>query len=77
VLCRGATPRRSGGRFSTVGVNVEVHVAGVRVRPGDIVALDADGFVCVPAEIWEDVRARAAAVADKELARNKLLAAKE
>lgn len=76
VLCRGSSPRRSGGMMSTLATGAELRVAGIRIRPGDIVALDADGMVCVPAELWDAVRARAQAVADKEAARNKTLTAK-
>ena len=33
-----------------VGYNVPVEVAGVTIRPGDILIADEDGVVCIPAE---------------------------
>lgn len=53
VRVRGATK-------SIVGeIDVPVTVGGARVRPGDVIVLDADGAVCVAAERTDEVLAAA------------------
>jgi regulator of RNase E activity RraA len=73
ALVRGASPLRSLGRMETVSVGEGVHAAGVIVRAGDLVAIDGDGFVCVPAAQVEAVLARAAAIAAREDQRDRAL----
>ncbi len=54
IFCSGITPRSP--QKSTPGaVNVPIHVAGVVVKPGDIVVADDDGVAVVPLEIAEDI----------------------
>jgi len=75
VLCRGGSPFRSLGRMQTVDIRCDLDIAGVRVRHGDTVAIDADGFVCIPAEHAETVIARAKEIALKEQERDRQLSA--
>jgi regulator of RNase E activity RraA len=75
VLVQGASPKRSTRRLETVAVGEEVTIAAVTIRPGDLVALDADGFVCVPAEQVATVQERAQAIAHREAARDQQLRA--
>jgi regulator of RNase E activity RraA len=73
ALVRGASPLRSARRMETVALGDEVEVAGVTIRTGDLVALDADGFVCVPAGHVEAVLAQARTIAAREAARDRQL----
>lgn len=70
VLCRGASPLRSKGRMETVAIECDLHVMGVHIRHGDIVAIDADGFVRLHAEHVEAVLARAREIAHLERERD-------
>jgi regulator of RNase E activity RraA len=60
VFHGGISPLDSKGRGEIAEVDVVVHVAGVRVAPGDIVFGDADGAVVIPRAIEGEVFARAA-----------------
>ena len=54
------------------GINVPVEVGGMLIRPGDIVVMDADGAVVVPAEREAEVlRASAAREKNENEAREK------
>jgi regulator of RNase E activity RraA len=75
ILCRGASPFRSLGRLETVALGGEVQIAGVRVRHGDTIALDGDGFVCIAAEHTEAVMVRAQDIARAEEERDQRLRA--
>ena len=55
VFARGAVPSSSVGRYVTAPKGEPVVCGGVEIRPGDIVAGDADGVVVVPAEHAEEV----------------------
>lgn len=58
IFCTGICPRAP--QKNTPGsINVPIEVSGVVVRPGDIVVGDDDGVAVVPAEIAEDVLAKA------------------
>lgn len=48
VWCRGFTPITGKWRMQTVEINGTVQVAGVQVRPGDIVCADDAGVCFVP-----------------------------
>lgn len=54
IFCSGVTPR-SPQKNTPGSVNVPVHVAGVVVKPGDIVVGDDDGVAVVPLEIAADI----------------------
>lgn len=76
VYATGLTP--AAGYHDRIGeLDVEVEIAGVAVRPGDLVVGDADGVVAVPAGEAEAVVARAESVhaADAELRRRVLAGA--
>lgn len=53
--------------LSPVAFQVPVGVAGVAVYPGDVIVGDAEGLVCIPAHLVEEVAAEAAANADYEV----------
>jgi len=53
--------------LSPVEFQVPVGVAGVAVYPGDVIVGDAEGVVCIPAHLVEEVAAEAAANADYEV----------
>lgn len=75
LLVRGSSPVRSLRRMETVAVGTEVTIAGVTIRTGDLLAMDADGFVCVPAAHVAEVLAGARAIAAKEAERDAQLRA--
>jgi RraA family protein len=54
IFAAGTTPRRC-GKSDPGRRDVPLHFGAVVVRPGDLVACDADGVVCVPAAEIEAV----------------------
>lgn len=65
VLCAGTSPAQS-SKVSLVSVGQPVVVGNVLVRTGDQIVADSDGAVVVPAGLWPEVRAAAAALAARE-----------
>lgn len=59
VLCCGFSPVSSKWDLETVSMNEPVVIAGVQVRPGDLVYGDVDGLIVVPHEHSEAVLAGA------------------
>jgi regulator of RNase E activity RraA len=59
VYSLGIVPSTSVGHYRFEGSNIPITCDGVPVRPGDIVAADADGVVVVPREKAADVLALA------------------
>jgi 4-hydroxy-4-methyl-2-oxoglutarate aldolase len=60
--------RASGATKNVVGeINVPVQVGGMPIRPGDIVVMDADGAVVVPAEREAEVLRASAAREQNEI----------
>lgn len=59
VFARGLCVRGTGKDASIGGMGTSSHVAGVLVRTGDIVVGDVDGIVVVPADVVDDVAAKA------------------
>lgn len=75
IWSKGVTPVTGKWRVETVGINVEVIICGVKVRPGDLVVADATGVCFVPHAVIADVLATAQAIAQDEDRRQKLIAA--
>jgi 4-hydroxy-4-methyl-2-oxoglutarate aldolase len=50
LYCTGSATVDKPSHFQVIGYNVPIEVAGVTVRPGDIMTADEDGVVCIPAE---------------------------
>ncbi len=67
VWARGATPRTGKHRMELLEFNGTVIVAGVQVRPGDLVLGDSDGVIVVPADLCLPVLEKAEEVARKEV----------
>lgn len=65
VLSAGTAPARA-RKDTIVSIGRPVIVGGVLVSPGDQVVADQDGAVVIPASAWPEVRAAAAALADRE-----------
>jgi len=65
VFCQGISPN-SPARNGPGTVGFPVTLAGVHVRPGDIIVGDPDGVVVVPAERAEQVLARLAEIRKAE-----------
>lgn len=59
AFARAAVMRTARGRISQVGADEPVDVAGVTVRPADLVIADGSGVVFVPADRAEEVLERA------------------
>ena len=60
------TPRTGRYRLEAVEINGTVDVAGVQVRPGDLVVADDTGVVIVPRERIEEVLVLAEAAVERE-----------
>jgi 4-hydroxy-4-methyl-2-oxoglutarate aldolase len=50
LYCTGSATVDKPSDIQICGYNVPVEVAGVTVRPGDVIIGDEDGVVCIPAE---------------------------
>ena len=66
VYATSATPRTARGRAQEHAWNADVDLAGVTIRPDDLVIADSTGIVIIPADHTEAVLAAAAAVAARE-----------
>lgn len=75
VWSRDVTPMTGKWRLETVGINVQVEICGVAVRPGDLVVADANGVCFIPNAAITAVLAAAQAIAQDEDRRQKLIAA--
>lgn len=67
------TPRTGKYRFEAMEINGLVSIAGVTVRPGDLVVADDTGVVCVPLEKAEEVLRLAQETAAREKRNAELL----
>jgi regulator of RNase E activity RraA len=54
VFSRGARPVDISGRGTVISFGRPIEVAGVLVRPGDIVFAEVDGIAIVPQEVAEE-----------------------
>jgi 4-hydroxy-4-methyl-2-oxoglutarate aldolase len=68
VYAAAATPLTARGRHGEVAWDVPVEVAGVTVRPGDLVLADGSGVVFLPAEHADGIVHAAEEVAAREKA---------
>jgi 4-hydroxy-4-methyl-2-oxoglutarate aldolase len=68
VYALAATPATARGRQAEVGWNTPVQVAGVTVRPGDLVVADGSGVVFLPAGHAAEIIAAAEEIAAREAA---------
>lgn len=50
LYCMGSATADKPSDIRAIGRNVPIEVAGVTVRPGDILVADEDGVVCIPSE---------------------------
>ena len=65
VFCRGANPTATQKTEAGL-IDVPVTLAGVSVRPGDVIVGDDDGVVIVPAPLAQEVAESVARIAEKE-----------
>jgi len=75
VLCRGGSPFKSVGRLETLAIREPVQIMGQTVRHGDIIAMDADGFVAFAPDDADRILGKAAEIAQAEAQRNAELSA--
>jgi len=75
VFGRGCRPTDSLGRVSTRAIDVDIEIAGVTVRSGDLVVADQDGLTVVPRELADEVIALAIEKATTENSARDLLLA--
>lgn len=66
VFARSISPGTAVSRYATVGRNLEVTCAGVKVGPGDIVVAGEDGVVVVPKAREQEVLKRAQEIDERE-----------
>jgi len=66
VFSRGITTKSARGRIHEAGVNVEIEVGDVVVKPGDLVVADGTGVVFIPAAIAEETVSKAESIAATE-----------
>jgi regulator of RNase E activity RraA len=59
VFARHLVPTTGRMRLKVEAINVSVEVDGVRVEPGDIIAADGTGIVCLPRSLARDIVERA------------------
>jgi regulator of RNase E activity RraA len=73
VFSRGLRPVDISGRGTVISIGRQVEVAGVVVRPGDVVFAEVDGVVIIPQDLAEETMSRAfAKVANEDGAREDL-----
>ena len=66
VYSRSISPATAVGRYVTVGKDVEVICADIKVRPGDIIVAGEDGVVVVPKEREAEVLKRSQEIDERE-----------
>jgi regulator of RNase E activity RraA len=66
VYSRSISPSTAVGRYATVGMDIEVTCAGVKVSPGDVIVAGEDGVVVVPKDRAADVLKKAQEIDDRE-----------
>ena len=66
VFSRGPRPVDISGRGTVISIGRPVEVAGVVVRPGDVVFAEVDGVVIIPQDVAEETMSRAFEKVPKE-----------
>lgn len=74
LYCTGSATVDKPPEIRVVGRNVPIEVAGVTVRPGDILVADEDGVVCIPAEALPATLEKLRLIAEVEGAMEKAIA---
>jgi 4-hydroxy-4-methyl-2-oxoglutarate aldolase len=74
VWSRSVSPITGKWRIETAGINVPVTIAGIAVKPGDLILADAVGVCIIPFSKAVDVLAIAQKIAAREAKRQKLIA---
>jgi regulator of RNase E activity RraA len=73
VFCSGSSPADAKGRLDVIAIRVPVQVGGVFVNDGELLIADADGCVVVPADVENDVIAKAREkVSGEDMVRDRL-----
>lgn len=73
VACFARGTVASHGDLTLTGLNEEVEIAGLKIKPGDILHGDKHGLVAVPAEILPELPQAIEALLEKEKARLALM----
>lgn len=73
VYARSVSPGTTLGRYKTLASQVPIEIAGVTIRPGDIVVADIDGVVVVPIEHVDAVLLMSEEIDQRELEQAKLI----
>jgi 4-hydroxy-4-methyl-2-oxoglutarate aldolase len=68
VLCRGFSPVASRWDMETIAMNEPIAIAGVPIRPGDVIYADGDGLIVIPKDDAVAVLDRAHELARAEVA---------
>src|SRR4051812_17169551 len=74
IWSAGVSPITGKWRIETIAVNEPVHIAGIEVKPGDLVLADECGVCCVPLARAAEVLAVAQRLATSEARRLQALA---
>jgi 4-hydroxy-4-methyl-2-oxoglutarate aldolase len=74
LYCTGSATVDKPSDIQIVGYNVPVEVAGVTIRPGDIVIADEDGVVCIPDEALSATLEKLQTIFEVEAAMEKAIA---
>jgi regulator of RNase E activity RraA len=67
VYARSVIPSTAVGRYVTVGRDIEVECAGVKVNSGDIIVAGEDGVVVVPKDKAAEVLKRSQEIDEREM----------
>jgi len=68
VWSAATSPRRSRNEFTFGGIDVPITIAGVTIHPGDFIAADGTGVLCIPHACVDRVLELAARIATQERA---------
>jgi len=66
LFCNNRTPCDSMFRWQLDTIQEDIMINGVKIRPGDFILGDADGVVCIPKEIIDEVLEKGEAMKERE-----------